>query len=164
MPLKYGFILLVISIINYKIIECEQSLNEVLKEVIESDLNSSKIVDKNIESKSIVEKCPLNSLIDKLIENLLPNDYEIVERDVVYKSVDHINDTFVKLDRLQRWAKNISTNFDNVAKRIVARIIESVMLVDIEAGCRNSLVKIGNAIQHGEAWAIQCKLVIKFFV
>ena len=130
-------------------------LNKVLIEAIESDFNTT---DNNTKSEPLVEKCPINYLIDRFSESVVPEDYQAVNSEEdVYEPVGHLNKTMDKLDRLNTWVKNVSDKFDYVTKRITSRVAEMVMEMDINAECRNSLVRIARGIENSETWANQCE-------
>lgn len=154
---------LVICLLCFPNIECKGSLNAVLREAIDSDFDSLRTIEYNSYDKSVAEKCSVNELVDKLVDNVVPNDYEFVDRDVIYEPIEHINETMMKIDRLQTLRLNVSNNLNPIIKQIVGRIMETVMTFDIENQCRNALVKINQALQNGESWAFRCKYAREFY-
>ena len=126
--------------------------NHSLNDLIISDDNSDH------DHQQDIPRCHPNYLIDKTIEMLLPEDYEEVPKNVVYEKINHINETIVKINRLNDWISNVTDRVDHIVQRVAVRVNESAMRVDISDQCRTSIIRMANGIANREIWALRCML------
>ena len=108
-------ILVCCQLIVTKTYQDNNSVNNVLIELIGKDFDS---IGKDPEQNDHVqlEQCSPNNLLDKSLEVMTPDDYEPTDRYQVYKPIEHINDTIIRVDRMQTWINNVTKKVDEFVK------------------------------------------------
>jgi hypothetical protein len=128
--------------------EIETELNEFNSTDIESDddYNNSEY------------ECSIDTFIDGFLNNILPDDYEENKKLEIKYSTKHFNETIAIVKRLHKYSQNVSEKMQPILKRLMPRITDLLLMIDLPPDCMASLVRIGQSVQNGEQWAFKCKL------
>jgi len=125
----------------------------------ESDLDQFNSTDsENDDNDYSDENCSIDSLIDKFVEHILPDDYEEGKRLDFNKRSNHLNETIATFKRLHQYSQNVSKKLDPIIKRVMPRITDMLLLIDLPPDCMASLVRIGQSAQNQQQWALKCGL------
>jgi hypothetical protein len=101
--------------------------------------------------------CSVDLLIDQFLQLILPQDYEEGKQLDFNRKIEHLNETFAIFKRLHQYSKNVSQKIQPIIKRVMPRISEILLLIDLPSDCMASLVRIGQSAQEGQQWALKCK-------
>ena len=94
--------------------------------------------------------------IDEIIDRLLPADYDQGKELNVTWKVDHINETFARIDRLIQLVNNYSATMSPLLQKVVARFSTIIYEISLPPECMSSLVVIGEAVAKRQLWAMKC--------
>lgn len=126
--------------------------NESDEDVNEHDTDDSE----DSDSQSVISN---QVLIDNLIDNLLPDDYE-ENRLEKYKSVSHINETFKIGNRLIDLAMKWLKFLEPLQKKLNTELYDMLINVDISPQCISGLNRVFAAAGNKELWAYKCNCII----
>jgi len=123
-----------------------------------SDNYFSNSSDDNFNEKiNFNEVCSVDLLIDKVSENILPEDYEEVSNFSTDSKPKHLNQTIAIIKRLHQYSQNVSKKIEPIIKRIMPRMSEILLSIDLPSDCMASLTRIGQSAQDGQIWAMKCR-------
>jgi archaellum component FlaC len=111
--------------------------------------------DYDIDHKS--EVCSVDTVINDLSDQLLPQDYEEGKKLDINRKLKHINETIDTIKRLHQYYNNVSKKMEPIIKRIIPRISDILLSIDLPPDCMASLAMIGQSAQNREQWALKCK-------
>jgi hypothetical protein len=109
----------------------------------------------HIDDKSQV--CSVDTIINHLSDKLLPEDYDEGKKLDINRKLKHINQTIDTFKRLHQYYKNVSIKVEPIIKRIIPRISDILLSIDLPPDCMASLVMISKSAQDREEWALKCK-------
>ena len=153
------------SIVLTKLYSDKNDLNQLLVDLKNLDIDQAKleILERNQTSNQhLMGQCSIEDVLNKFLEIITPDDFDQANMNDMYTRVKNFNQTIEKFVRLEKWSTNIRARLEPTAKRIMSRVIENVIVLDLNEECLKSLVRIGNGISNQEKWAIQCELVKDF--
>ena len=153
------------SIVLTKLYSDKNDLNQLLVDLKNLDIDQAKleILERNQTSNQhLMGQCSIEDVLNKFLEIITPDDFDQANMNDMYTRVKNFNQTIEKFVRLEKWSTNIRARLEPTAKRIMSRVIENVIVLDLNEECLKSLVRIGNGISNQEPWAIQCELVKDF--
>jgi ABC-type ATPase with predicted acetyltransferase domain len=101
--------------------------------------------------------CSIDSVIDYSIENLLPTDYEENKKLDPKRKIKHLNETIATFRRLEEYSKNVSEIMKPIMKRVMPRITDILLMINLPPDCMASLARIGQSAREGETWALKCR-------
>ncbi len=146
--------LLVLFFFNF----CDQSIS-----VNTHDYDEQKIdeIDFNItnpeKNDDYIQMCSVDTFIDKLNKVILPQDYEEGKKLEINTKVKHLNQTIAKLKRLYHYSQNVSEKMQPIMKRVMLRMSQILLLIDLPSDCLSSLSRISQSAQDGQQWALKCE-------
>ena len=100
-------------------------------------------------------RCSDEHIINHMIDIFAPEDYEEGKRNIKTR-FETFNDTLHAIYRLTDYVYNISRKMSEINKRLNNRFSEVLMNIDLPYDCMRSLIRIGQAAQDGELWALKC--------
>jgi len=109
-------------------------------------------------------ECSVDTLIDDFVEIILPEDYEENKQKQIKYNVSHLNETIAIMKRLHQYSQNVSEKMKPIMKRVMPRISEILLLIDLPHNCMASLARIGQSAQDGQLWALKCKFRIVYLI
>ena len=163
--IPFLFLFIQNSLVLSKLYSDKNELNQVLAVLYHLDIEHAKsdLMERNETSNpNEMGLCSIEDVLNKFIEIITPDDFDQVNMNDMNRKVKHWNETIKKVERNQVWTMNIKDRLEPTAKRIMARVIENIIVLDLNEECLKSLVRIGNDISNQEQWAIQCELVFNF--
>lgn len=95
--------------------------------------------------------------IDDLIDKLLPEDYEEGKLLNVSATVGHINQTFLRIDRIIKLFTNYSNNLSPILQKLMVRFSTIIYEISLPTECMASLAVIFDSIMNRNVWAMKCK-------
>ncbi len=149
---KY-FLILSYFILNFNLIfsQNEIFLNESDYDLEEESDNFGVDLDQMFYKEN---SCSTEQFINNInFSNFLPDDYENISRNVL-----HINQTYEKFKRLEKWVQKISRN-ENLRKVfnfMRSRAYEMVYEIDLQPECLSALLRVVTAMQEKKLWALKC--------
>jgi hypothetical protein len=101
--------------------------------------------------------CSTDIFIDQLSEIILPEDYEQNKNLDFNARVKHLNETIARFKRLHQYSQNVSEKLKPIIKRVMPRISEILLMLDLPPHCMASLTRISQSAQDRQQWALKCK-------
>jgi hypothetical protein len=101
--------------------------------------------------------CSTDIFIDQLSEIILPKDYEENKNLDFNARVKHLNETIATFKRLHQYSQNVSEKLKPIIKRVMPRISQILLMIDLPPDCMASLTRISQSAQDREQWALKCK-------
>jgi hypothetical protein len=154
---KY-FLILSYFILNFNLIfsQNEIFLNESDYDLEEESDNFGVDLDQMFYKEN---SCSTEQFINNInFSNFLPHDYESMKNEKISRNVLHINQTYEKFKRLEKWIQKISRN-ENLRKVfnfMRSRAYEMVYEIDLQPECLSALLRVVTAMQEKKLWALKC--------
>lgn len=142
--------------------ESGESLNKHDSDDSDQDSEDSDQDSEDSDSQSVISN---EVLIDNLIDNLLPEDFQENRLGFEkYKSVSHINETFKLGNRLMDLAMKWLKFLEPLQKKLNTELYDMLINVDISPQCISGLNRVLAAAGNKELWAYKCNciIIIKF--
>lgn len=159
---KY-FLILSYFILNFNLIfsQNEIFLNESDYDLEEESDNFGVDLDQMFYKEN---SCSTEQFINNInFSNFLPHDYESMKNEKISRNVLHINQTYEKFKRLEKWIQKISRN-ENLRKVfnfMRSRAYEMVYEIDLQPECLSALLRVVTAMQEKKLWALKCNEIFK---
>lgn len=159
---KY-FLILSYFILNFNLIfsQNEIFLNESDYDLEEESDNFGVDLDQMFYKEN---SCSTEQFINNInFSNFLPDDYENMKNEKISRNVLHINQTYEKFKRLEKWIQKISRN-ENLRKVfnfMHSRAYEMVYEIDLQPECLSALLRVVTAMQEKKLWALKCNEIFK---
>lgn len=123
----------------------------------QSEYNTTDIVSDDYDYGE--QECTADTVIEIFVNNVLPDDYEESKKLDYKRKLNHYNETIAILRRLHRYGESLKKKVDPILKRLMPRMTELLLLVDLPSDCLSSLARIGQSAKDREYWAIKCESI-----
>ena len=149
------------SVVFTSLYSDQNDLNQLLADLKNLDIEQAKseLMERNETlNNNLMGQCSIEDVLNKFLEIITQDDYDQVNMNDMHTRVKHWNETLKKFERLEKWSTNIRSRLEPTAKRIISRVIENLIVLDLNEDCLKSMVRIGTGISERKTWAMNCEL------
>ena len=118
--------------------------------------NATNETDYDFDDDNNDQRCSADAIIEQFNSIILPDDYEEGKHNIKNR-IESFNESLLASIRLEQYSHNVSEKMSELNKRIVNRLSEAMMTLDLPPECMTSLVRIMNGVNNGDLWALKCK-------